>query len=49
MHSKDVRHTITVNEMSFRELRSAGRFGESYSQLILRILNELRQAKGESE
>jgi len=38
MNAKNVRHTITLNEASFAKLRTAGRFGETYSTLILRLI-----------
>ena len=34
----DTRHTITVNHLAFLKLKNMGRFGESYSELILRLL-----------
>jgi predicted CopG family antitoxin len=36
----NVRHTITINDQAFLKLRDNGRFGESYSDVILRILNQ---------
>jgi predicted CopG family antitoxin len=41
-HSRRVRHTITLDDSSFKRLKDVGHFGESFSQLILRILNERR-------
>jgi len=31
------RHTITINNEAYQKLKGKGIFGESYSQLILRI------------
>lgn len=32
------RHTITINQRAFEKLKGKGLFGESYSDLILRII-----------
>ena len=32
------RHTITINQSAFEKLKGKGLFGESYSDLILRII-----------
>jgi predicted CopG family antitoxin len=40
MNSK--RHTITINENSFKKLRGVGNFGESYSELILRLAESVK-------
>jgi predicted CopG family antitoxin len=32
------RHTITINQMAFEILRKKGVFGESYSEVILRLV-----------
>jgi predicted CopG family antitoxin len=34
----NTRRTITINEHTFQKLRSVGMFGESYSDLILRLV-----------
>ncbi len=39
MVEKRARHTITINARAFSRLRSKGQFGESYSDVILRVLN----------
>ena len=31
------RHTITINQRTFEKLKQKGLFGESYSDLILRL------------
>jgi predicted CopG family antitoxin len=41
MDSIKTRHTITVSEYTFRKLRGAGMFGESYSDLILRLVESV--------
>jgi predicted CopG family antitoxin len=33
------RHTITLNKEAFENLKAKGKFGESYSDLIMRVLN----------
>jgi predicted CopG family antitoxin len=33
------RHTITISENAFLKLRNIGRFGESYSDVILRLID----------
>ena len=35
----EMRHTITLNEDAYVKLKNRGRFGESYSELILRLVN----------
>jgi predicted CopG family antitoxin len=32
------RHTITINDEAFQKLKHKGMFGESYSDLIVRII-----------
>jgi predicted CopG family antitoxin len=32
------RHTITINQMAFEKLKMKGLFGESYSEVILRLV-----------
>lgn len=40
------RHTITINQMAFEILRKKGVFGESYSEVILRLVRaaELKES-----
>ena len=40
----NLRHTITINDQAFLKLRNRGRFGESYSEVILRILDQAERA-----
>jgi hypothetical protein len=40
-NSRHSRHTITIDHPTFLRLKSKGRFGESYSQLITRILDHV--------
>ena len=42
MNERNVRHTMTLNDLSFNKLRNAGYFGESYSQLILRLIKGIK-------
>lgn len=35
------RHTITLNQEAFQKLKTAGKFQESYSDVILRTFSEL--------
>jgi predicted CopG family antitoxin len=32
------RHTITINQRAFEKLKGKGLFGESYSELIIRLI-----------
>jgi predicted CopG family antitoxin len=41
--SKYKRHTIAVNERVFAKLIDNGRFGESYSDVILRLLDDVKK------
>lgn len=43
----ELRHTITINDRTFKELRSKGLFGESYSDLLLRLLREAEKIHAE--
>jgi predicted CopG family antitoxin len=45
MNSRNERHTITLNDLSFVKLRDEGRFGESYSELILRLIKETKRTE----
>jgi predicted CopG family antitoxin len=35
------RHTITLNEKAYHEISRLGKFGESYSELVLRLVQEV--------
>ena len=39
------RHTITINQRAFEKLKGKGQFGESYSDVILRLIGTV-EAKG---
>jgi hypothetical protein len=41
MYSTTERHTLTINHTTFLRLKKKGFFGESFSELITRILDEL--------
>lgn len=47
MNEESARHTITINHSTFDKLKNQGRFGESYSDLISRVLNQLESTKKE--
>lgn len=34
------RHTISIGDEAYQKLRDEGKFGESYSQLILRLVRD---------
>lgn len=40
MNASNERHTITINHVAFQKLRQRGIFGESYSDVIVRLVNE---------
>jgi hypothetical protein len=41
MNVKHLRHSITINHSTFLRLKARGFFGESFSDLISRIIDEL--------
>jgi predicted CopG family antitoxin len=41
------RHTINLNHQAYKKLNGFGRFGESYSELVLRLLEMIGNPKGE--
>ncbi len=43
------RHSVTLNDESFTALCRRGRFGESYSELILRLMQMVEKAAIEGE
>jgi predicted CopG family antitoxin len=48
MNATKTRHTITINEHTFQKLRGVGTFGESYSDLILRLVDSIK-SEGSTE
>jgi predicted CopG family antitoxin len=40
MNEMNARHTITIDDRTYWELRSKGNFGETYSELISRIIKD---------
>ena len=46
MRKSCTRHTIMLNNSSDELLKKEGHFGETYSQLIVRILTELERTRG---
>jgi predicted CopG family antitoxin len=49
MNEKADRHTLTINHLAYVKLRRRGRFGESYSELILRLLHQLESITKEEK
>jgi predicted CopG family antitoxin len=45
-YSMSQRNTITIRNNVYTRLRSRGKFGESFSSLIDRILDEVEGGKG---
>jgi len=45
MHNANARHAVMLNETSFQLLKKEGRFGETYSQVIFRILTVLEGSR----
>jgi predicted CopG family antitoxin len=43
----NARHTITVNDEAYLKMKSIGKFGESYSELVTRLA-DLAETSGES-
>jgi hypothetical protein len=43
------RHTITLNHHTFDRLKSMGHFGESYTELLSRLLDHLEKINGREE
>jgi hypothetical protein len=41
MSSKNERHSLTINHSTFVRLKQIGVFGESFSELISRMIDEL--------
>ena len=41
MKTKHERHSLTINHLTFLRLKEKGIFGESFSDLILGIIDEL--------
>lgn len=38
MHKTNYRHTITIDDKTYQLLRSKGNFGETYSEVISRLI-----------
>jgi len=45
MNQTDVRHTITLGHETFQRLRRKGTFGESYTELVSRLLDQLERRR----
>lgn len=40
IHYMNERHTITINRDAYLKLKSKGNFGESFSDLVIRLVSE---------
>jgi flagellar hook-basal body complex protein FliE len=49
MGTKSVRHSLTINHTTFLRLKKKGFFGESFSELISRIIDELDNNNSKQE
>lgn len=38
MNQSNARHTITLDDSTFQKLKTKGNFGESYADVILRLI-----------
>jgi predicted CopG family antitoxin len=47
MRQMNERHTITINTNDLLKLRKMGRFGESYSELISRLVDNVMKNEEE--
>jgi predicted CopG family antitoxin len=47
INEKHERHTITINHKAFEKLREKGIFGESYSDVIVRLVDIAGSRKNE--
>ena len=39
-NQSNARHTITLDDSTFRKLRGKGNFGETYADIILRLIKK---------
>jgi len=44
----NTRHTITVRHDVFQRLKLKGTFGESYSKLVSRLMDQIDKTEGEN-
>jgi predicted CopG family antitoxin len=49
METKCVRHSLTINHSTYLRLKERGLFGESFSDLISRIIDELENCNSKKE
>ena len=49
MGTKHERHSLTINHSTFLRLTARGYFGESFSELISRIIDELDNNNSKQE
>ena len=45
MNQTSIRHTITLGHQTFVRLKKKGMFGESYTELASRLLDQLEKVK----
>ncbi len=43
------RHTITLDNAAYEELKKYGKFGETYSELVMRLLSSKSESTNRSE
>ena len=43
----DERHTVSLNDLSYVKLKGKGHFGESFSDVVLRLLDENEKIRDE--
>lgn len=49
MHKTDIRHTITIYDKTYQRLKSKGNFGDTYSEVVGHVLDQLDAINGGSE
>jgi predicted CopG family antitoxin len=49
MNNSNIRRTITLKDDVYSRLTKEGKFNESFSQLVTRILNELQKRRESHE
>jgi predicted CopG family antitoxin len=49
MDEVNIRHTITIDDKTYQRLKSKGNFGETYSEVVGHVLDQLDTVNGGSE
>ena len=49
MNKATVSHTITIDDKTYQRLKSIGHFGETYSEVVGRVLDKLNAVNGGPE